>query len=102
MNESLIKDINHFEANEYPELLKATPIRLTVYEGETIFIPGGWWHATQMRGVSISIAESALDHANWRQRYLGYLSEYEKQKVPRLKRVLLSLYMRTIQMVVRG
>lgn len=98
-NDSLIRDINNFDVNEYPDVLKATPIRLTVNEGETIFIPAGWWHATQMRGVSISIAESALDHANWRKRYQGYLSEYEKQEVRRFKRILLGLYMRTLQWV---
>ncbi len=98
-NDSSIRDINNIDVNEYPDLLKATPIRLTVKEGETIFIPAGWWHATQMQGVSISIAESALDHANWRQRCKGFLAEYKKQKVSRLKLALLGSYMRVVQTV---
>lgn len=78
---------------------KPAPIRLTVHEGETIFIPAGWWHATQMNCVSISIAESALDKSNWQRRYKDYLIEYRLKKAPFMKRAMLSLYMRIVRIV---
>jgi histone arginine demethylase JMJD6 len=98
-NDSLIKDINNFDASAYPDLQKASPIRLTVHEGETIFIPAGWWHATKMNGVSISIAESALDKSNWQRRYKDYLIEYRHKKASFVKRAMLSLYMRIVGIV---
>lgn len=99
-NDSIIKDFNNFDVNEFPNVRKATPIRFTVSEGETLFIPGGWWHATKMRGVSISLAESALDKFNWRQRYEWYLDTYRAHGVPFAKRALLRTYMRAVESVV--
>lgn len=92
-NASMIEDFNHFDPNEYPNVAKATPLRFTLQAGETVFIPAGWWHATQMRGISISIAESTLDKSNWRQRYQYYLDEYRKLGASPLKRALTRLYM---------
>jgi histone arginine demethylase JMJD6 len=99
-NDSLIKDINNFNASEYPDLNKASPIRFTVHEGETVFIPAGWWHATQMKGVSISIAESALDKSNWQRRYKDYLIEYRHKNASSTKLALVDAYMRMARWVV--
>lgn len=96
-NDSLIKDINEFDAAAYPNLTKASPIRLTVHEGETLFIPAGWWHSTKMTGVSISIAESALDKWNWNRRYTDFLIEYRLKNSPRARRNLINMYMRVFQ-----
>lgn len=94
--DSLIKDINHFNVADYPDLQKATPIRFTVHEGETVFLPAGWWHSTKMHGLSISLAESALDRHNWKRRYQGYLDSYRAAKVPALKRLATRTYMQVM------
>lgn len=99
--DSLIKDINNFDTEEYPNIRNATPIRFTVQDGETVFIPAGWWHSTKMNELSISIAESALDRANWKQRYEGYIDAYRKGGVNELKLGVLSGYMKTMGMFVR-
>jgi histone arginine demethylase JMJD6 len=91
--DSLIKDINNFDADEYPDVRRATPVRFTVEEGETAFIPAGWWHATQMREVSMSIAESALDRANWTMRCNWYLDAFRDQGTSPAKLALLRAYM---------
>lgn len=98
--DSMVKDINNFDIDDFPEIKKATPIRFTVQEGETAFIPAGWWHSTKMTELSISLAESALDRGNWKIRQDWYLDEYRKKSVPKHKLAALQLYMRTMGMFV--
>ncbi|HEV8444778.1 MAG TPA: cupin-like domain-containing protein [Steroidobacteraceae bacterium] len=98
--DSLVKDINNFDIEDFPEIKKATPIRFTVNEGETAFIPAGWWHSTKMTELSISLAESALDRGNWKIRQDWYLDGYRKKAVPKPKLAALHLYMRTMGMFV--
>ena len=97
--ESLIKDINNFDLNDWPNFKKATPIRFTVKEGETAFIPGCWWHSTKMHGPSISLAESALNRSNWKLRQDWFLESYRANNVPLRKRLLLDIYMRGLGLI---
>jgi histone arginine demethylase JMJD6 len=98
--DSMVKDINNFDIEAYPNIKKATPIRFTVNEGETVFIPAGWWHSTKMTELSISLAESALDRGNWKVRQDWYLDGYAKTSVPKPKLAALSLYMRAMGLFV--
>ncbi|CAN5358271.1 hypothetical protein BH11PSE11_BH11PSE11_20130 [soil metagenome] len=100
-NKSRIPDFNDYDPKEFPLVASASPIRLTLKEGQTLFVPAGWWHATAMRGFSISVAESTLDIGNWRQRSDWYLDAYRKSKVPLLKRALLRTYLRAVEAFVR-
>jgi histone arginine demethylase JMJD6 len=93
---SVIEDFNDFDIEEFPEVKKATPIRFSVKEGETLFIPGGWWHATQMRELSISIAESALDGGNWKIRSDFYKDEFKERGLPLARRLALGAYMKAL------
>jgi hypothetical protein len=99
-SDSLIRDINDFDPAEYPDVAKATPIRFTVREGETVFVPGGWWHATQMHEISISLAESALDRANWQVRVAFFVDQYRQQNVSPLKVAAMRAYMKGLETVV--
>lgn len=90
---SSIKDINNYNPADYPDLQKATPIRFTLQEGETLFLPGGWWHATQMNECSISVAESALTSTNWTQRYRWFAKQFRQQGYSPRKVSLFRLYM---------
>lgn len=94
--DSLVKDINNFDIEAYPTIKKATPIRFTVNEGETVFIPAGWWHSTKMSELSMSIAESALDRGNWKIRQDWYLEGYGKSAVSKTKLAVLGMYLRTM------
>jgi len=94
--DSMIKDINNFNIEDYPDVKKATPIRFTVNEGETVFIPAGWWHSTKMNELSISIAESALDRGNWDIRGNWYLEGYGNAGVSKVKLAALSAYLRAM------
>ena len=90
---SRIKDINNYDSADYPDLQKATPFRFTLREGETLFVPGGWWHATWMNECSISVAESALSSTNWTQRYRWFAQQFKRQGYSPGKIALFRLYM---------
>lgn len=92
--DSLIPDINNFDPAAYPDIAKAKPIRFTVNEGETVFIPAGWWHATQMRELSISLAESALDIGNWNRRGAWFCENYRSSGVSALRIAAVDIYLR--------
>lgn len=97
---SSIPDINDFDIEEYPDVKKATPIRFTVNEGETVFIPGGWWHSTKMNELSISVAESTLDACNWKLRRDWYREEYRRIGIPPWRQKALDAYMGALERLV--
>ena len=99
-NLSLVVDPYNFDRNKFPDFDLAKSTTFTVKQGETLFLPDGWWHATVINGPSIAIAESSLDAFNWEQRKNWYLDMYERMKVPRLKRTLLSAYLGLIDKVI--
>jgi hypothetical protein len=92
-NNSLITNPFAVDLEKFPQFKYASPIYLTIKQGETLFLPGGWWHATNMNHPSIAIAESTLDHFNWDLRKNWYLRHQELGGVSKLRRQLLSLYM---------
>lgn len=100
-NNSAITDPFNVDLEKFPEFRHATPIYLTIKEGETLFLPGGWWHATNMNHPSIAIAESTLDRFNWDLRKSWYLGNQERANVPKLRRQLLSLYMSLADKILR-
>jgi hypothetical protein len=77
--DTMIKDFTHFDIEQFPDVKKARQIRFMVEEGETAFIPAGWWHATKMHELSMSVAESALDRANWDQRWRWFADRYRNE-----------------------
>jgi histone arginine demethylase JMJD6 len=100
-NKSLIEDFNAFDPLQFPNVAKASPIRLTIGEGDTLFIPAGWWHATKMRNTSISVAESALDTSNWCKRGNWYIDSYRASGLPEWKLAALKVYLRGVQPLLR-
>lgn len=100
-NHSEIPDPFNVDLEQFPNFKLANPIHLTIKEGETLFLPGGWWHATNMNHPSIAIAESTLDRFNWDIRKNWYLGHQEKGNVPKPRRQLLSLYMAIVDKILR-
>jgi histone arginine demethylase JMJD6 len=92
-NLSTLPDPFDVDLGRFPEFRHASPTRITVKQGETLFLPGGWWHATYIEHPNIAIAESTLDHHNWKQRADWYLAQYQRDGVSAPKRTALGLYM---------
>ena len=101
-NTSRIPDPFRVDTSEYPAFAHANPTRVRLKQGETFFLPAGWWHATYIDGPNIAVAESTLDHFNWRQRYRWYLNQYAQANVPWLKRQLLRAYLETVDALLRA
>ncbi len=64
-NLSLCADINHVDLEKYPLFAKAKPAVFVLEPGETLFIPSGWWHTTQMLSPSISLSCNVGNASNW-------------------------------------
>lgn len=91
-NLSLIPDPFDVDLARLPEFAKAEPTFFTLEEGETAFLPGGWWHATRMNAPSIAIAQSTLDGYNWKQR----TDFYADMKPNPIRRAAFRAYMATL------
>jgi hypothetical protein len=50
---------------KFPLYKEATPIEITVYEGETLLFPSGWWHTTRITEPCISLGRAQLNSYNW-------------------------------------
>jgi hypothetical protein len=93
-NLSTLPDPFDVDLAQFPAFQRASPTRLTIKQGETLFLPAGWWHATYIEHPNIAIAESTLDHHNWQLRADWYLAQYARAGVPAAKRAALALYLK--------
>ena len=99
-NISLIPDPYDVDAQKFPDFASAECAKFTIAQGETLFLPAGWWHATHITEPSIAIAESTLDRFNWNQRKNWYLDMYARNNVPPVKRKLLNAYMTVVDKLI--
>jgi ribosomal protein L16 Arg81 hydroxylase len=53
------------DLEKYPLFAKAQPAVFVLEPGETLFIPSGWWHTTQMLSPSISLSCNVGNATNW-------------------------------------
>jgi histone arginine demethylase JMJD6 len=58
-------DIFNPDYEQFPLFRHATPVRVTVEEGETILFPTKWWHTTQIHEPCISVGRVHLNEWNW-------------------------------------
>jgi histone arginine demethylase JMJD6 len=54
------------DLDRFPRFAHATPMVTTVQQGETLFFPAGWWHATHMHEPNITFGRAQLNGENWR------------------------------------
>jgi histone arginine demethylase JMJD6 len=66
INVSRIRDIERPDSKQFPLFAKAEPATFILEPGETLFIPGRWWHTTKMLTPSISISVNTVNGSNWR------------------------------------
>jgi len=62
-----ISAVNIFnpDLNEHPLFKNATPIKATIKEGETLFIPRGTWHTASSTETNISIIFDQINGTNY-------------------------------------
>lgn len=58
-------DITNPDYDKFPLFKKAKPLSIAVKEGETIFIPSGWWHTTYIHNFNLTYAVDHLNAFNW-------------------------------------
>lgn len=62
---SSIKNIESPDLHQFPLFSKAKQIRVLVREGESIFIPSGWWHTTKIITPSIAVLVNFINSDKW-------------------------------------
>jgi histone arginine demethylase JMJD6 len=97
-NLSTLPDPFEVDLAKFPAFAKANAIRVTVKQGETLFLPGGWWHATYIDHPNIAIAESTLDHFNWRVRKDWFMKQFRETGVAGSRRRILGAYMDAVDL----
>jgi hypothetical protein len=65
-NVSQCANIHEVDLAKYPRFVEARPAVFVLEPGETLFIPSGWWHTTQMLSPSISLSCNVGNRTNWR------------------------------------
>ena len=62
---SSIKNIQSPDLQQFPLFSKANQIKVLVREGESIFIPSGWWHTTKIINPSIAVLVNFVNSEIW-------------------------------------
>jgi histone arginine demethylase JMJD6 len=51
--------------SKYPLFKEVKPTMVLVKEGETIYIPSGWWHTTRILSLSIAVSINSMNRNKW-------------------------------------
>ncbi|MBD2158904.1 cupin-like domain-containing protein [Leptolyngbya sp. FACHB-16] len=62
---SSIQNIENPDLQEFPLFAEAKQIKVLVREGESIFIPSGWWHTTKVITPSIAVLVNFMNDDKW-------------------------------------
>lgn len=83
-NNSLVNDVWNPDFDRFPLFAKAKPIKVTVYEGETIFLPSGWWHTTRLLSLSIAVSTNSVGPLQWDDFMTDFVPGTTNSKLKRL------------------
>jgi histone arginine demethylase JMJD6 len=89
-NESGLGNPLQPDLERFPLFREAKPLTFVLRPGETLFIPCGWWHATRMLSVSITLGFDQLCAANWRP-FIG--DQFARRRERPLKASAMLLYL---------
>jgi histone arginine demethylase JMJD6 len=62
---SSVTDVKNPDLEKYPLFAQATAMEIVVKQGESVFMPCGWWHTTYVPGTSLSTVISLSNSSNW-------------------------------------
>lgn len=59
--------VNFFNPDfkKYPLFRNVKAQMIVVKEGETIYIPSGWWHTTRLLSTSVAVSINSMNHNMW-------------------------------------
>jgi histone arginine demethylase JMJD6 len=97
-NVSQLDDIEHPDLTKFPLLAQATPIRCELHPGETLFVPGGWWHTARMLSPSITVSANTANSVNWKQ-LMPEFCAYRGSQKSRLFNQALRLHLKILGML---
>jgi hypothetical protein len=63
-NESRVDDVLNPDLSEFPLFDHAQGVRFQLHPGETLFVPGGWWHTARILSPSVTVSINGVNRAN--------------------------------------
>jgi len=81
VNRSLVNDIHEPDLTRFPLFAKAKPIRVTAYQGDTVFLPAGWWHSTRLLSLSIAVSTNSVGPLQWNDFVDDFISIHVPNKI---------------------
>ena len=92
---SEIPDVDKPDLRKFPLFANAKGLRITLKAGESVFMPCGWWHTTNVPGVSLSTVFSISNKSNWNE-LIAFLEENSNH--PKMA-LLFSIYLRGVGLI---
>jgi hypothetical protein len=89
-NRSRINDAFNPDLEQFPLFSMAKPQSAIVKEGETIFVPSGWWHTTKLLSFSIAVSNNSVNGVVWNQ----YVDDLVRERRNIFKREALRAYLK--------
>jgi hypothetical protein len=93
-NLSAIDGFDPVDLERFPLYRRAQPVELIVRAGETLFVPAGWWHRTQIVSASLAVTVNSVDRSNWTAFARDYVGATRETRP--LRSVLKRVYMRVL------
>ncbi|HKE49075.1 MAG TPA: cupin-like domain-containing protein [Rhodanobacteraceae bacterium] len=93
---SQIPNVYDVDLAKFPLYAKATPLRVVVGPGETIFVPCGWWHTTLTLSPCISVSSSFVGRHNWHSFADEVVDLRKRNRTPSWKTAILSTYLKIV------
>jgi len=96
-NKSSIPDIENVDLARFPLYARARGTRILLHAGETLFVPGGWWHTARIVTTSITVSINGASAGNW----LAFRNDYRASiaQRSRLRAALLAPYLDVLGML---
>lgn len=98
---SQVRDILSPDLEACPKYAQARGARLVLEPGDTLFVPGGWWHTTQLLSTSIGVTCNSISASVWSRFVRSFSAKIGAEEAPSLKRRILPHYLRALSPVLR-
>lgn len=89
-NRSRINDVFNPDLEKFPLFSMAKPLTTVLKEGETIFVPSGWWHTTRLLSLSIAVSTNSVNSVVWNR----YVDDLVRERTNVFKREALRAYLK--------